>query len=102
MTSTILSCIPVLSLISDRQSAPFRLTLAGMSCYLAMLGVTFAGNMPVNRRTLQLVPEAPPPDWGALRTRWDRWHTARNALNFTGLGLLTAAALAPPDEQETG
>jgi uncharacterized membrane protein len=98
MTTTIVSCIPVLSLIRDRRAMPFRLTLGGMLCYLAMLGVTFAGNMPVNRRTLQLSPEAPPADWLALRARWDRWHTLRNALNFVGLGLLTTAALAPDDE----
>ena len=98
MTATIVSCLPVLSLIRDRRSMPFRLTLGGMFCYLAMLGVTFAGNMPVNRRTLQVSPEAPPADWLALRARWDRWHTLRNALNFVGLGLLTTAALAPDGE----
>ncbi len=97
MTATIVSCIPVLALIRDRRSAPYRLTLGGILCYLAMLGVTFAGNMPINRRTLQLSPEAPPADWLALRRRWDRWHTLRNALNFAGLGLLTTAALTPDE-----
>ncbi len=95
MTAAILSFVPVLSLAEDRRSPSYFFTLAGMLCYASMLAVTFAGNMPVNRRTLQLSPEAPPADWLALRARWDRWHTLRNALNFVGLGLLTTAALAP-------
>ena len=94
MTAAIVSCVPVLSLTRDKRSATYRLTRAGLLCYLGMLGVTFAGNMPINRRTLELAPEAPPADWLALRTRWDRWHTVRNALNVAGFGLLVAGALA--------
>ena len=101
MTATIASCLPVLALSRDRRSTAYRATLAGMLCYLAMLGVTFAGNMPINRRTLQLTPEAPPADWLALRARWDRWHTLRNALNFAGLGLLVAGALSPAGPETT-
>ena len=84
MIATIVSFIPVLSLTRDRRS--FRLTLAGMLCYLAMLAVTFAGNMPVNRRTLELDPESVSRDeLLALRRRWDSFHAARNVLNATGL-----------------
>ena len=97
MTATIASCLPVLALTRDKRSAHYRYTLAGTLCYLAMLGVTFAGNMPINRRTLGLSPEAPPADWLALRARWDRWHALRNALNLAGLGLLVVGALAPSD-----
>ena len=93
MTSTILSCIPVLSLVPDRRSATFRCTLWGMLCYVGMLVVTFGGNMPINRRVLQLSPESPPADWFEMRARWDRWHTLRNVLNFIGLGLLIMGAL---------
>ncbi len=97
MTATVVSCIPVLSLIPDRRSAAYRCTLGGLLAFLAMLGVTFAGNMPVNRRTLQVSPEAPPADWLALRARWDRWHTLRNALNFAGLAGLVLGALDASD-----
>ena len=94
MAGTVVSCLPVLSLIRDRRSTAFRTTLAGMGCFLAMLGVTFAGNMPINRRVLAASPDAPPADWRELRARWDRWHTLRNALNFAGLGLLLTAVLS--------
>ncbi len=99
MTATIVSCAPVLALAGDRRSAGYRCTLAGMLCYLAMLGVTFAGNMPINRRTLELSADVEPSAWLALRARWDRWHALRNALNLAGLGLLVAGALASSDAE---
>ena len=84
MTATIVSFIPVLSLTQDRRS--FRYTLAGMLCYLVMLGVTFAGNMPANRRTLELNPGTVSRDeFLSLRRRWDGFHAVRNVLNATGL-----------------
>jgi len=84
MTVTIFSFVPVLSLTRDRRS--FGLTLAGMLCYLVMLAVTFAGNMPANRRTLELDPKTVSRDeLLALRQRWDVFHAARNVLNATGL-----------------
>ena len=84
MTATIVSFVPVLLLTRDRRS--FRFTLAGMLCYLAMLAVTFAGNMPANRRTLELDPKTVSRDeFLALRQRWDAFHVARNVLNAAGL-----------------
>jgi len=84
MTATIVSFVPVLSLTRDRRS--FRFALAGMLCYLAMLAVTFAGNMPVNRRTLELDPGSVSRDeFLSLRRRWDTFHAARNVLNAAGL-----------------
>lgn len=94
MTATIVSCLPLLSLIQDRRSVAFRGALGGMLSFLAMLGVTFVGNMPINRRVLALSADAQPADWRALRTRWDRWHTLRNGLNFSGLALLLVSTLA--------
>ncbi len=84
MTATIVSFVPVLSLTRDRRS--FRFALAGMLCYLVMLAVTFAGNMPANRRTLELDPKTVSRDeFLALRRRWDAFHAARNVLNAAGL-----------------
>ena len=94
MTAAIVSCLPVLARIPDRRSAGFRLTLVGMLCFLGMLGVTFAGNMPINRQVLQLSAAAPPANWHALRSRWDRFHTVRNILNIVGVSCLILSALA--------
>jgi len=93
MVATIISFAPTLSLARDRCS--FRLTLAGMLCYVAMLGVTFAGNMPANRRTLDLDPGSVSRDeFLSLRRRWDGFHAARNALNAAGLVFAILGALS--------
>jgi anthrone oxygenase-like protein len=84
MIATIISFVPVLSLTRDRRS--FSFTAAGMLCYLAMLAVTFAGNMPANRRTLDLDPKTVSGDaFLSLRRRWDGFHAARILLNAAGL-----------------
>ena len=93
MIASILSFVPVLSLVWDRRS--FRFTLAGMLCYLAMLAVTFAGNMPANRGTLELEPKTVSRvELLALRRRWDGFHAARNLLNAVGLVLAILGTLS--------
>jgi len=84
MVATIVSFVPTLSLTRDTRS--FRFTLAGMLSSVAMLAVTFVGNMPANRRTLDLDPRTVSRDeLLALRRRWDRFHAIRNLLNAAGL-----------------
>ena len=93
MVATILSFAPALSITRDRRS--FRFTLAGMICYVSMLAVTFAGNMPANRRTLDLDPRTVPRDeLFALRRRWDEFHAARNLLNAAGFVFAILGALS--------
>ena len=94
MTAAIVSGIPVLSGTPDRSSAGFRLTLGGLACLGAMLGVTFLGNMPLNRRILAFPPNGSADAFAALRARWDRLHTARVALDLLGFALLCRGALA--------
>src|SRR3712207_3501921 len=95
MTAAIVSFVPVLSLVKDRRSPSFFFTLFGMHCYVAMLAVTFAGNMPVNRRVLRLDPATVSrEEFIALRSRWDRFHAARNTLNFLGFACALLGALS--------
>jgi uncharacterized membrane protein len=95
MTTAILSFVPVLSLVRDRRSPSFFFTLVGMLCYMAMLAVTFAGNMPVNRRMLEMDPAtASGEELMELRRRWDRFHMARNVLNFLGFASALLGALS--------
>jgi uncharacterized membrane protein len=93
MVATIVSFVPTLSLTHDTRS--FRFTLAGMLCYVAMLAVTFAGNMPANRRTLDLDPASVSrEEFLALRRRWDAFHAVRNLLNAAGLLFAIVGALS--------
>lgn len=93
MIATIASFGPVLALSENRRSS--RFATGGMLCYGAMLAVTFAGNIPINRRTLELDPETVPrKEFLELRRRWDTHHTARNLLNAAGLSCAILSALS--------
>ncbi len=94
MTAAIVSFVPILSLVRDRRSPSFVFTLVGMLCYVAMLAVTFAGNMPINRQVLELDPATVSrQEFIELRRRWDRLHAARNVLNFLGFASALLGAL---------
>jgi Anthrone oxygenase len=70
-----------------------------MLCYTMMLTITLTGNIPINRRTLELDPGATTrEEFLALRARWDRLHTARNALNLAGFGLAILGVLVGSQE----
>lgn len=94
MTSTILSCLPVIGMTRDRQSASFGLSLAGMTCFAGMLGLTLRGNVPINNRTLELSPQSPPDDWPDLRARWEKLHLIRVLLDLAGWSFLCMGALS--------
>jgi hypothetical protein len=66
-----------------------------MVCFAAMLLVTLARNIPINRRLLELPPhEASYEEFLELRRRWDRLHTVRNLLNVAGFSLSCLGALS--------
>ena len=99
MTGVLVSFVPVLSLTPNRRSLSFLFGLSGMLCYAAMLAITTIGNIPINRRTLELDPDtASSEEFLELRARWDRLHTARNVLNLTGFGLAILGVLASSQE----
>jgi uncharacterized membrane protein len=94
MTGALVSFVPVLSLVSDRRSSSFLFGLAGMVCYATMLAITLTGNVPINRRTLELDPDTTSrEEFLELRAGWDRLHTARNVLNLAGFGLAILGVL---------
>jgi len=94
MTSTLASFLPVLALEPERTSRRSVLTAMGLACYAAMLTVTLTRNVPLNNRLLELSEDTPDHEFGELRARWDRLHTARNLLNITGLTCTGLAALS--------
>ena len=102
MTAAILSFVPVLSLAEDRRSPSYYFTLVGMLCYATMLAVTFAGNMPVNRRMLEMDPDTVSgEEFVDLRKRWDRFHAVRNVLNFLGFTSALMGALSEDTNDRT-
>ncbi len=96
MPLTVLSALPILISIRDRQSFGFRSTLAGVACYAAMVAVTVRRQLPINAQILAFSPQSPPEEFRALRRRWDRGHTLRVALDLAGLICFCLGALARP------
>lgn len=92
MSSAIVSCLPVLAL--GRRTSGFRYSLLGTLCFAAMLASTGFGNIPINKRVLELSPETDQEEFVELRERWDRLHTLRVFLNVAGFGFLVVGALA--------
>ena len=91
MTGTIVACF-VAAASLDGTSA--SLALAAGACFAAMLGVTLAGNMPINLRVLRWdEAEGDPAEWRLLRRRWDRLHSVRIVLDTAGFILITLAAV---------
>jgi uncharacterized membrane protein len=99
MPAAVGSCLAALALSPHRESASFRLTLAGTACLIGMLGTTLA-ELPLNKRTRQASLESPPADWLELRARWERFNQLRTLCEVAGWGFLYLAALAEAKEGE--
>jgi hypothetical protein len=68
--------------------------IVGVAALVAMQIVTFAGNLPLNKRILASPADVEADEWWGLRRDWDRWHTARSMLDLAALvGFALAAVL---------
>lgn len=92
MPATVASCCSVLWLLRNRQAASFRLTLAGTTGFLGVLGTT-ALELPLNKMALQASPDAPPADWRDLRADWNRFNRVRTLFAVAGWSFLCLGTL---------
>jgi hypothetical protein len=72
--------------------------LGGAGCFATTLGVTLAGNVPLNVRVMGFDERGDADEWRALRRRWDRLHMALAALGGAGLvcAILAVASSTGP------
>ena len=70
----------------------------GLACAAGALAVTLLVNVPVNAAQMTWTVAAPPPDWAAVRDRWQVAHALRTALASLGFAaqLIVIVALSPP------
>ena len=73
------------------------LAIAGTACIAVMLGITFAGNMPVNVYTLRVGEDVDPEEWRARRRTWARWHALRVLLDAAAMAFFVLAVLVEAD-----
>ncbi|HEX3425079.1 MAG TPA: DUF1772 domain-containing protein [Acidimicrobiales bacterium] len=75
-------------------STPWTLAISGTICLVAMLGITLAGNVPINRATDRSTLDIDPATWSSMRARWNRLHDIRIVLDLAGFVLFICAGLA--------
>jgi hypothetical protein len=89
---TLLSAVAVTVLAGAGDGFGFR--RLGLLAVLVWTVTTFVGTVPINKATLTWRPEAPPEDWGAVVSRWERLDKVRfGAAVMAFAFFLTAVAL---------
>ncbi|HEU4427224.1 MAG TPA: DUF1772 domain-containing protein [Myxococcota bacterium] len=71
----------------------FVWTLSGALCIAAAHAIYWVVLAPINATVAALTPETLPPDWTALRLRWELAHAARAGLQIAGLAALVSSLL---------
>lgn len=75
----------------DRTGRLLLLVAAALLIFAAL--VTRFANQPINAVVMTWSPQAPPPEWTALRDRWWQWHIARTLAGIGALALVVLSAL---------
>jgi hypothetical protein len=74
--------------------APGRsFAIAGTACLVAMIVLTFSGNMPVNLWTFKQTADVDPAEWVTRRRRWNRFHALRVLVDAAALTCFLLALL---------
>ena len=96
----VISTVVLAFLVRDRQPA-FRWTLLAALCVVVAHAVFWIWIAPVNATLGPLTPETLPPDWSALRDRWEYSHAVRAVLQVIGLGALVLSFLREIPQETT-
>jgi len=89
-----------LAFLLREQRTPFLLSLAGGLCVAATLVVFFVWTLPANEATDNWV--STPPNWQALRVRWEYAHAASAVLTLIGFCLVVASILTTAETRAGG
>jgi len=92
-----LCAITVVGALVSGGAVPLAPTVAGGVLYLVgCLGVTIAGNVPLNDRLAGVHPDeaAAVSLWRSYLVRWTRWNHVRTAASLAAAALLTVAAVS--------
>jgi len=82
----------IVVLILDGSGAGFGFRCAAALALLSWILVTAIGTVPINKGTLDWRPDAPPANWRALVTRWERLDVIRSSAAVLAFAFLLAAA----------
>src|SRR5262249_45596037 len=62
-----------------------ELAVAGAACYVAVLAISLATNVRINKQIVSWSVQTPPDDWALVRARWIRFHIVRTLFSLPAL-----------------
>ncbi|MDQ3655779.1 MAG: DUF1772 domain-containing protein [Chloroflexota bacterium] len=94
--------VPGLAFLERGRQPTVSRTLGALACLLlANPAAFFLLVQPANAAILRTTPDALPPDWATLRTRWEYGHAIRFVLHLVGFCALLASTLAATPGKRT-
>jgi uncharacterized membrane protein len=80
-----------------RESAAFVLSIIAVSLMLAAMAITLLVNVPLDYRFTEWTLATLPPDWRAIRDRWEFYHGVRTLLSVAALSCLVGSLVVSRD-----
>ncbi len=85
-----------------KKSMGFYLIVFAAILILVVLYITLAIEVPMDNEIKQWTPLAAPPDWQAIRTKWEFFHGMRTILSLLSFACFSAALQFEKGENSTG
>ena len=95
MPAAVLSVIVLsVSLYRRRQTQASRFTIAAFALMVVAMIITLVVNVPIDRQIQSWTTGTLPPDWSAIRDRWEFYHGLRTLVSLFALACLFAGTLS--------
>jgi len=82
-------------LYPEKKSPGFFLNVAACLLIIVTLLITLLVEVPIDNQIKTWTAETIPSDWGAIRERWQYFHTARTFVSLASFGSLAIAIIFP-------
>ena len=79
----------------EKKSPEFFLSVAACLLIIIALLITLLVEVPIDNQIKMWTAETIPSDWGAIRGRWQCFHTARTFVSLASFGSLAIAIIFP-------
>jgi uncharacterized membrane protein len=94
MPACILFMIVSASLVTEKNSVGFYLSVTACLLIVVALLITLLVEVPIDNQIRTWTAETVPADWTTLRARWQVFHTARTFVSLAGVASLILAVLS--------
>src|SRR5262249_6562688 len=89
-------------LFQGRQTGATLFAIVGLVLMTASLVITLVVNVPIDRQIQSWTTGALPPDWRAIRDRWESYHGLRTLVSLAALTSLFATTLSTTRHKPPG